>query len=97
MRLLNEPERIAFIGYQSIPASIYICRTLPSQGGKRLNVEKRLQLNNELPLVVRHVLAVKLLESVDALSRDQTVQSVALLEVTAIDRLGAAHLDLDSH
>ena len=62
-----------------------------------LEVEQRLQLDNQLPVVVGHVLAVELLERVDTLTRDHTVELVVLLQLATVGGLGAAHLDLDGH
>lgn len=59
------------------------------------DVEQRLELDNELPLVVGDVLAVELLEAVDGCPRDGAVQRVRLLELPPVRRLVPAHLDLD--
>ena len=59
------------------------------------NVKHGLELDNQLPLVTRHLAAVKLLEAVDAGARNQTVELVRLLEVAAVRGLVTAHLDLD--
>jgi hypothetical protein len=61
-----------------------------------LNVEQRLELDDELPLIVADILSVELLEGVNALSGDQTVQSLLFFKVTTIHGLVTAHLDLDS-
>lgn len=60
-----------------------------------LYIEHGLQVNDELPLVGRHLFAVVILEAVDASTRDGAVESVLLLEVAAVGRLAAAHLDFD--
>lgn len=62
-----------------------------------VDVEHGLELDDELPLVQRDVFAVELLETVDASPRDLAVQSVWLLQLPAVRRLVAAHLDLDGH
>jgi hypothetical protein len=59
-----------------------------------VNIEKWLQLDNQLPLIVGYFLAVKLLEAVNASSGDQTVQTVTLLKLSAISGLVTTHFDL---
>lgn len=61
-----------------------------------MDVEEGLELDDELPLIVADVFAVELLEGVDGGTRDETVQRIRLLELAAVRRLVAAHLDLDS-
>lgn len=58
-------------------------------------IENGLQLDDQLPLVGRHVLPVEVLQAVDAGAGDGAVERVLLLEVAAVLRLVAAHLDLD--
>lgn len=62
-----------------------------------VDVKQRLQLDNELPLLVRDILAVKLLEAVDAGTADETVQRILLFELATVRGLVAAHFDLDGH
>lgn len=59
------------------------------------DVEERLQLDDELPLVVGDLLAVEFLQAVDALAGDLAVKGVLLLEMAAVGGLVAAHFDLD--
>lgn len=44
-----------------------------------LQVEEGLQLDDQLPVIVRHVLAVELLKRVDTRTRNQTVKCVVFL------------------
>ena len=60
-----------------------------------LNVKEGLELDDELPLVVGDLLAVELLETVDALAGDLAVERVLLFEMAAVGGLVAAHFDLD--
>lgn len=62
-----------------------------------VNIEQRLELDDQLPLVVRHVLPVELLEGVDALSRYQAVEGILLFELATVHGLVTAHLDLDGN
>lgn len=62
-----------------------------------VNIEQRLELDDQLPLVVRHVLPVELLEGVDALSRYQAVERILLFELATVHGLVTAHLDLDGN
>lgn len=62
---------------------------------KLRDVKDRLQLNNQLPLVVGYVLPVEFLQTVNGGTRDLTVQQVRLLELSAVGRLMAAHFNLD--
>ena len=61
-----------------------------------VDIEQRLELDDQLPVVVGHVLAVELLKCVDTLTRDETVKGVGFLEVAAVRRL-VVHLDLDGY
>lgn len=62
-----------------------------------VDVEQRLELDDELPLVVRNLLPVELLQRVDTSSGDQAVERILLLELAAVRGLVAAHLDLDGY
>ena len=63
-----------------------------------VDVKHGLELDDECPLVVGDILAVELLETVDASTRDLAVKHVILLELAAVSGLvRAAHLDLDGH
>lgn len=62
-----------------------------------VDVKQRLQLDNEMPLVVRHVSAVVLLQRVNTSARNETVQRVGLLKLAAVGRLAAAHFNLDGN
>lgn len=62
------------------------------------NVKERLELlRNQHPLVIRHVLSVEFLETVDGGTGDLTVEDVAFFELSAVGGLVAAHFDLDGH
>jgi hypothetical protein len=61
-----------------------------------VDVEKRLQLDDKLPLFIRHLLAIELFETVDAGSRNQAVQGVLFFELATVGRLMTTHFDLDS-
>lgn len=62
-----------------------------------MDVEERLELDDELPLVVGNLLAIELLERVDGGTGDERVQSVSLFKLAAVRGLRATHLDLDGH
>jgi uncharacterized membrane protein len=62
-----------------------------------VNIEQGLQLDNQLPLLIRHVLAIEFLETVDAGTRDQAVQSIRFLKMSTVDRLVSAHFNLDGN
>jgi hypothetical protein len=61
------------------------------------NVKHGLQLDDKLPLVVADVLAVEVLEAVDAGTRDLAEELVGLLELAAICGLVAPRLNLDGY
>jgi hypothetical protein len=58
------------------------------------NIKDRLELLDQIPLIHGDVAPVELLERVDALSRNQTVEGVLFLEVAPVQRLVGA-FDLD--
>ena len=60
------------------------------------NLEDRLELLDQSPLVHGDVRAVEFLQRVDACTRNVRVQHVLLLEVSAVHRL-VAGFDLDGH
>jgi hypothetical protein len=65
---------------------------------KRLgNVKHGLQLDDQLPLVVADVIAVEILEAVDAGTRDLAEELIRLLELAAVRWLVAARFDLDGY
>jgi hypothetical protein len=66
-------------------------------GAGLVDIKQRLQLDDQLPLLVGNILAVKLLETVDTGARDHTVEAVRLLEVAAVNGLVTAHFDLDGN
>jgi hypothetical protein len=51
-------------------------------------------LRNQSPLILIHLIAIELLQSIDASTRDVRVQGVLLLKLSAVHWLVAA-LDLD--
>lgn len=61
------------------------------------DIKNRLQLDNQLPLVVGHLIPIELLERVDAGARNVRVEHVLLLEVATVGGLVRARLDLDGH
>lgn len=61
-----------------------------------VDVEQRLQLLDQRPLVHADVGAVELLQHVNALARNQTVQHILLLELATVRGL-VGRLDLDGH
>jgi hypothetical protein len=62
-----------------------------------LDVKERLQLYDEMPVVVSHILAIELLECIDTLARDLAVKGVRLFKVSSIGGLRVTHLDLDGY
>lgn len=59
------------------------------------NVKERLQLDNQLPLIVGHVFTVILLQSVNTSSRDLAVEKIGFFQVSTVYGLVTSHLDLD--
>jgi hypothetical protein len=60
-------------------------------------IEDGLQLDDQLPLVGRHLFPVEVLEAVDACAGNEAVEGVLFFEVTPVARLVAPHLDLDGN
>ena len=61
------------------------------------DIEKRLQrLRDQIPLVLRNLVPVKLLETIDRSSRNMRVQNRLLVELTTVQRL-VWSFDLDGH
>ena len=70
--------------------------SLPPLPAHLWDVEQSLQLLHERPFLIADVGAIVLLQGVDALPRDQTVQHVLFLEVPAVHGLvGSFDLDGD--
>lgn len=61
------------------------------------NVKQRFELDDELPLLVGNIFAIKLLEAVDAGTRDETVECIAFFELATVRGLRATHLNLDGY
>jgi hypothetical protein len=55
-----------------------------------LNIKHLLELDNQLPLLLRDVVAEELLEGIDALARNGRVQRVVFLEVAPVHGLVVA-------
>lgn len=60
-----------------------------------LYIKHGLQVDDELPLIGRHFLAIVILEAVDAGARDGAVEGVLCFEVATVCRLATTHLNLD--
>ena len=60
------------------------------------DIKQRLQLLDQRPLILAHIVSVKLLQRIDRGPRDHRVQHVFLLELSAVEWLVGA-FDLDRY
>ena len=61
------------------------------------NVERGLQLHYKLPLILRHLRPVKVLETVDAGAGDEAVKDILFFQLPAVSRLVATHFNFDGY
>jgi hypothetical protein len=62
-----------------------------------MHIEHALELDDQRPLLLRHIAPVELLQSIDTRSRDVGVEDVLLLQLATVTRLvGSINLDCDT-
>ena len=95
---------MSFIFFQIVtrdpfhPSHLHLSSTLGlALINKSGNVKQGLKFLDQHPLVIRDIVAIELLERINALATDERVEGIFFFEMSTIGRLVRAHFNLDSH